>query len=70
MYPSAYYYSLQLLRKKLPKPVDLSALLDFNLISQDFNKNGVLPDGIRVSEVGSPVFCIENRPGESEIPKS
>ncbi|KAF8093493.1 hypothetical protein N665_0383s0120 [Sinapis alba] len=27
--------------KKLPKPVDLPSLLDFNSISQDFNKNKV-----------------------------
>ncbi|CAE5957227.1 unnamed protein product [Arabidopsis arenosa] len=56
-------------KKKLPKPIDLSELFDFNLISQDYNKDGVLPDGIRVSKVdSSPVFCIENRPGFYFIP--
>lgn len=51
-------------RKKLPKPVDLSALLDFKLILQNFNETGVLPDGIRAAGADSPVFCIENRPGK------
>ncbi|KFK43451.1 hypothetical protein AALP_AA1G126900 [Arabis alpina] len=55
-------------KTKLPKPIDLSELLDFSLISQNFNKNGVLPDGIRVTEADSPVFCIENRPGFYFIP--
>ncbi|CAF2115862.1 unnamed protein product, partial [Brassica napus] len=52
--------SLQSRRKKLPKPVDLSSVLDFNSISQDFNKTGADSD--------SPVFCIENRPGFYFIP--
>ncbi|CAA7037793.1 unnamed protein product [Microthlaspi erraticum] len=56
-------------KKKLPKPVDLSALLDFNQILHDFNENGVLPDGIRAAAgADSPVFCIENRPGFYFIP--
>ncbi|EOA38150.1 hypothetical protein CARUB_v10009622mg [Capsella rubella] len=56
-------------KKKLPKPIDLSELLDFDLILKDFNKTSVLPDGIRVVEVdSSPVFCIENRPGFYFIP--
>jgi alkylated DNA repair protein alkB family protein 1 len=56
-------------KKKLPKPIDLSELLDFNLISQNFNNDGVLPDGIRVSKVdSSPVFCIDNRPGKLKSP--
>ncbi|CAH2038216.1 unnamed protein product, partial [Thlaspi arvense] len=55
-------------KKKLPKPVDLSALLDFDSILQNFYKNGVLPDGIKVAEADSPVFCIENRPGFYFIP--
>ncbi|KAG5387288.1 hypothetical protein IGI04_038758 [Brassica rapa subsp. trilocularis] len=57
-------------KKKLPKPVDLSSVLDFNSISQDFNRTGVLPDGIRVAESDSQVFCIENRPGFYFIPNA
>ncbi|XP_010458585.1 PREDICTED: alpha-ketoglutarate-dependent dioxygenase alkB-like [Camelina sativa] len=57
-------------KKKLPKPIDLSDLLDFDLILQNFNKTGVLLDGIRVLEAvdSSPVFCIEDRPGFYFIP--
>jgi len=67
--PSTYNQSLGTRRKKLPKPIDLSELLDFNLISQNFNNDGVLPDGIRVSKVdSSPVFCIDNRPGKLKSP--
>ncbi|CDY34828.1 BnaA09g47540D [Brassica napus] len=57
-------------KKKLPKPVDLSSVLDFNSISQDFNRTGALPHGIRVPESDSSVFCIENRPGFYFIPNA
>ncbi|CAH8383987.1 unnamed protein product [Eruca vesicaria subsp. sativa] len=57
-------------KKKLPKPVDLSSVLDFNSVSQEFNKTGALPDGVRVSESDSSVFCIVNRPGFYFIPNA
>ncbi|XP_050206057.1 alpha-ketoglutarate-dependent dioxygenase alkB [Mercurialis annua] len=52
-------------KKKRPKPVDLSEVLDFKLILDSFKLNGELPDGIIAFQgnFDRPVFCLESRPG-------
>lgn len=53
------------LRKKKPKPVDLSEVLDFKSILESYDQNAELPPGIVPVRCGldRPVFCLENRPG-------
>lgn len=53
------------LRKKQPKPVDLSEVLDFKSILESYDQNAELPRGIVPVLCGldRPVFCLENRPG-------
>lgn len=57
--------SFQFYRKKQPKQVDLSDVLDFKSILDSYNQNGQLPPGIVAVECGfkSPVFLLENHPG-------
>ncbi|KAK4841669.1 hypothetical protein QYF36_008508 [Acer negundo] len=57
-------------KKKKPKQVDLSEVLDFKSALDSYNENAQLPPGIFASQCGSnrPVFCLENRPGFYFIP--
>lgn len=52
-------------RKKLPKPVDLTEVLDFRSILECYLQNDVLPPGVIVlhDNFTSPVFSLQNRPG-------
>lgn len=53
------------LRKKQPKPVDLSDVIDFKSISESYHGNGELPSGIFAipCDFDTPVFCLESHPG-------
>ncbi|XP_059656664.1 alpha-ketoglutarate-dependent dioxygenase alkB [Cornus florida] len=57
-------------RKKQPRPVDLSEVIDFKSVLDSFNRNNELPPGISVlqRDFNQPVFCLENRPGFYFIP--
>ncbi|KAH9772582.1 alpha-ketoglutarate-dependent dioxygenase alkB [Citrus sinensis] len=57
-------------KKKQPKQVDLSEVLDFKSILDSYNQNGQLPPGIVAVQCGfnSPVFLLENHPGFYFIP--
>lgn len=63
-----YYHSNR--KKKQPRPVDLSEVVDFKSISESYAKNGELPAGISVlpSDFSQPVFCLESHPGFYFIP--
>lgn len=52
-------------KKKQPKAVDLSEVLDFKSISETYNRKGELPLGISVLHCGFDrlVFSLDNRPG-------
>ncbi|KAL5552607.1 hypothetical protein UlMin_040008 [Ulmus minor] len=64
------YYDSNSKKKKQPKQVDLSEVLDFKSILESYNNNGDLPAGIVAlqCDFGHPVFCLENRPGFYFIP--
>lgn len=53
------------LRKKRPKEVDLSEVLDFNSVLESYSQNGDLLPGIIAlqCDFDRPVFCLERRPG-------
>ncbi|XP_038704949.1 alpha-ketoglutarate-dependent dioxygenase alkB isoform X2 [Tripterygium wilfordii] len=57
-------------KKKQPKPVDLSEVLDFKAILDSYNENGELPAGVVALSCNfdRPVFCLENRPGFYFLP--
>ncbi|XP_010530546.1 PREDICTED: alpha-ketoglutarate-dependent dioxygenase alkB [Tarenaya hassleriana] len=58
-------------KKKQPKQVDLSDVLDFKSALEDYINKGVLPQGIRVTKCGlddTQVFYLENHPGFYFIP--
>ncbi|KAK7379576.1 hypothetical protein VNO80_05039 [Phaseolus coccineus] len=57
-------------RKKQPKPVDLTEVLDFRSILECYLRNGALPPGVIVlhDNFTSPVFSLQNRPGFYFIP--
>ncbi|XP_061338734.1 alpha-ketoglutarate-dependent dioxygenase alkB [Gastrolobium bilobum] len=57
-------------KKKLPKPVDLTEVLDFSSILQCHYRNNELPPGVTVlhDKIISPVFSLQNRPGFYFIP--
>lgn len=63
----AYYWLLFLFsfRKKLPRSVDLSEVLDFKSILDCYNCNGELPPGVSLLKChfDRPVFRLESRPG-------
>lgn len=54
-------------RKKQPKPVDLSEVLDFRAILDCLKRDGELPSGVTLlkEKFSCPVFSLENRPGIS-----
>ncbi|XP_022151981.1 alpha-ketoglutarate-dependent dioxygenase alkB [Momordica charantia] len=57
-------------KKKLPKQVDLSEVIDFKRILECYNHDGALPLGMNATQcdLDGPVFCLENRPGFYFIP--
>ncbi|XP_048232928.1 alpha-ketoglutarate-dependent dioxygenase alkB isoform X2 [Ricinus communis] len=57
-------------KKKRPRQVDLSEVLDFRSILNSFYQNSELPDGIVAfqGDFDRPVFCLETRPGFYFIP--
>ncbi|TKY47769.1 Alpha-ketoglutarate-dependent dioxygenase alkB [Spatholobus suberectus] len=57
-------------KKKQPKPVDLTEVLDFRSILECHLRNGALPPGVIVlhDKFTSPVFSLQNRPGFYFIP--
>lgn len=57
-------------KKKQPKAVDLSEVLDFKSISETYNQKGELPPGVSVLHCGFDrlVFSLDNRPGFYFIP--
>ncbi|GER56385.1 alpha-ketoglutarate-dependent dioxygenase alkB [Striga asiatica] len=50
-------------KKKIPRPVELSEVVDFRSILE--NRNGELPDGVSKlnCDFDRPIFCLESRPG-------
>ncbi|XP_024023830.1 alpha-ketoglutarate-dependent dioxygenase alkB [Morus notabilis] len=66
------YYESNSKKKKQPKHVDLSDVLDFKNILESSNNNGEIPPGIVAlsSNFGLPVFRLENRPGFYFIPEA
>ncbi|KAJ7957554.1 Alpha-ketoglutarate-dependent dioxygenase alkB [Quillaja saponaria] len=59
-------------KKKQPKPVDLTEVIDFKAILECYNRNGELPRGVIAlqGEDSRPVFCLENSPGFYFIPEA
>lgn len=57
-------------KKKLPKNVDLSEVIDFKSILQTFNQTGDLPPRVIAPcrHSGRPIFCLESHPGFYFIP--
>lgn len=57
-------------KKKHPRPVDLSEVIDFKAILESYDENGELPAGVFTlqSNIDRPVFCLESRPGFYFIP--
>ncbi|KAK2969306.1 hypothetical protein RJ640_030847 [Escallonia rubra] len=57
-------------KKKQPRPVDLSEVIDFKSIKESLDRRGELPTGISVlqHDFDRPVFCLEKRPGFYFIP--
>ncbi|KAL3370800.1 hypothetical protein AABB24_007701 [Solanum stoloniferum] len=57
-------------KKKQPRPVDLSDVIDFKSISESYHRNGELPSGIFPiqCDLHTPIFCLETHPGFYFIP--
>ncbi|KAI3817447.1 hypothetical protein L1987_11238 [Smallanthus sonchifolius] len=57
-------------KKKQPRPVDLSEVIDFKSISESFARNGDLPTGVSKLDYhfDRPVFCLDDCPGFYFIP--
>ncbi|KMT07459.1 hypothetical protein BVRB_6g150770 [Beta vulgaris subsp. vulgaris] len=64
------YYDQNSKKKKQPRPVDISEVLDFKLILDTFNRTGKTPNGVHVlkGEFDCPVLRLDNRPGFYFIP--
>ncbi|XP_054806886.1 alpha-ketoglutarate-dependent dioxygenase alkB isoform X2 [Prosopis cineraria] len=64
------YYDNASKKKKQPKPVDLSEVLDFRTILECHKLDGELPSGVILLEENfmCPVFSLENRPGFYFLP--
>ncbi|XP_062149852.1 alpha-ketoglutarate-dependent dioxygenase alkB isoform X1 [Alnus glutinosa] len=58
-------------KRRQPKQVDLSEVLDFKSILESYRQNGDLPPGIVAlhSDFDRPLFCLESRPGFYFIPE-
>lgn len=52
-------------RKRIARPVDLSEVIDFKSILEEYNRNGELRDGVSVlnCDFDRTIFCLESRPG-------
>ncbi|GAB4845185.1 hypothetical protein Ancab_038593 [Ancistrocladus abbreviatus] len=59
------YYDQNSKKKKQPRPVDLSAVIDFKSIVESFNQTGKTPPGVYAlnNGFGHPVFGLEKHPG-------
>nr|GEY24693.1 hypothetical protein [Tanacetum cinerariifolium] len=60
------YYDSNKKKKKLPRPVDLSDVIDFKAISESFYRNEELPAGVYKAQCrffDKPVFSLDNCPG-------
>ncbi|KAG9144603.1 hypothetical protein Leryth_010812 [Lithospermum erythrorhizon] len=57
-------------KRKHPKTVDLSDVIDFKAILESYNQNGQLPEGVfaQGSDLYLPVFGLKSRPGFYFIP--
>ncbi|KAL3501015.1 hypothetical protein ACH5RR_035464 [Cinchona calisaya] len=57
-------------RKKQPRAVDLSEVIDFKSILESYNRKDEVPAGVfkLPSDFDKPVFCLESRPGFYFIP--
>ncbi|KAL9686792.1 hypothetical protein QQ045_031185 [Rhodiola kirilowii] len=57
-------------KKKVPKEVDLSDVIDFKSILETYHQNGELPDGVyaRKFDTDRLAFCLESRPEFYFIP--
>lgn len=57
-------------KKRTARPVDLSEVVDFKSILDEYNCNGELKDGVSVlnSDFDRPIFCLKSRPGFYFIP--
>ncbi|XP_021745011.1 alpha-ketoglutarate-dependent dioxygenase alkB-like [Chenopodium quinoa] len=64
------YYDQNSRKKKQPRPVDLSEVVDFKLILDTFNQIAETPNGFHVleGEFDCPVVRLDNRPGFYFIP--
>lgn len=65
------YYDQNARKKKQPRPVDLSKVVDFKSILDTYNHTGKTSDGVQVKFGGGfdgPVFCLDNRPGFYFVP--
>lgn len=64
-----FYSSFVNNRKKKPKQVDLSEVLDFKSILELYNEKAQLSPAIFVLQCGfnRPVFCLEDRPGKLQL---
>ncbi|KAL6529115.1 hypothetical protein OROHE_014859 [Orobanche hederae] len=58
------------LEKRVPRPVDLSEVVDFKSILEKYNCSGELVEGVSVlkCDFDQPIFCLESRPGFYYIP--
>ncbi|KAL9225553.1 hypothetical protein vseg_001459 [Gypsophila vaccaria] len=65
-----YYDHTPKKKKQQPRPVDLSQVVDFKSILDNFEQTGETPDGFHVLKAISefPVICLDNRPGFYFIP--
>ncbi|KAL6529400.1 hypothetical protein OROGR_015023 [Orobanche gracilis] len=56
--------------KRVPRPVDLSEVVDFRSILEKYNCSGELVEGVSVlkCDFDQPIFCLESRPGFYYIP--
>ncbi|XP_047332826.1 alpha-ketoglutarate-dependent dioxygenase alkB [Impatiens glandulifera] len=59
-------------KKKQPKAVDLSDVLDFHSILDSYKANGELPSGVSVlqCDFDRSVFCLDDHPGFYFIPRA
>lgn len=60
-------------KRKQPKPVDLSDVLDFHSILESYNANGELPSGVSVlqcCDFDRSVFCLDDHPGFCFVPRA
>lgn len=60
-----FFFYIHKFRKKQPRAVDLSEVIDFKSVLEFINRGGNLPPDISVlgREFDHTVFCLEKRPG-------